>query len=287
MSSNKKVEEKIYQFEVQDSTLNQSLLSGVGSIASDDEQPGKRPILLDPEGDHVVGRFNPHQTPASLEMAEMYWESSGIGQKSAYKEGKELCPYYLEPKLQTYPLFTNPIKIDGWGTTIQQYFLFCLCCLVLAFVEFFGFTYLSMVAREDYCQKQKQKTGQDCSYLDLASYKIGPIRSWFNDSGPEIQQKAGLGFIFILISIYVMYIVIIIFTVIKVKLRMKYREEMKETIASEFTLMVEDVDASLEGVEEKVTEFIRTLIKREGSYDQPTITKLVIAKASGIITRAR
>ena len=284
-SPNKKVEEQIYQFEVQDSTLNQSLLSGVGSVASDDEQPGKRPIPLDQEDDHVVGRFNPHQTPASLKMAEMYWESTGIGQKSANKEGKELCPYSLEPKLQKYPLLTNPLKINGWGTTIQFYFLFCLCCFILVIVEFFGFVYITMVSREDYCQKNN--LGQNCSFFDLESHKLGNPKDWFNGSTPEIQQKAAIGYIFVYMSIYVMYIVVIVFTVLKVKLRLKYREQMKETIASEFTIMAEGVDASMDGAEEKVTEFIKTLINREGSFDQPTFTKLVIAKASGCVTRAK
>ena len=281
----KKVTEQIYKFEVQDSSLQEDLLSQIGSVPSDDEQPeiGQKELYVNWGGGK---EYSPHQKPPSLELAELFWDSSGVGLSST-KSGGNYSSYPLQPKIQRYPLFTNPLKIKGWGTTIQLYFLFCLCCLFLVFVQFFGMFYLAVVFREDYCQKQKQKTGKDCSFFDLETHKMTYPKSWFNEAGPEIQQKAGLGFIFVYISIYVMYAVIIIFTVIKVKLRMKYRENMKETIASEFTLMVEDVDGNMEGAVDKVTEFITTTVEKEGSYSPPQIEKFVLAKASGIIARTQ
>ena len=279
--------------------LNHSLLSQVAEEDSLNTNPNILDLESDPnkktsktQKDPDPQKYSQHQIPARLDLAELYWESTGIGYKDPHQPSEIKCPSSLYPRLKKYPIFTNPLKIQGFGTTIQVYFLFTLCCFVLVLTEFLSIIYLALLLRGSRCREKKEELG-DCSIFNLDTYKLPDIKFWFRNDTQEVKNQAGLAYMICYFSNFDMYGIIFFFVYLKVKMRLKYKETMTESIPSEFTIMVEGVDTTKEQesktdnqVKKEIVEFIRETFRQE-SDQELKIEKVLIAKASGIIQRTK
>ena len=234
-------------------------------------------------------RTTGYQINSKIELAELYWQCSGIGKiikDPVTGEPAERCPYSLNPKLSPFPYFTNPFRIKGFGTSIPLFFLFITCCLVLLLIQYFGVFYLGTVFRAIYCQDLKDTKGLQCSMFDAASYKFPPTNKWFVGRSEEVKGQIINGMISVILSIYAMYVAIFLFSMMKVKMRFESKEQDPQAPISEFTVMVERVNGNHTKGVLPVLEFISEMMERQGEAEAEVV-KVVLAKASGSVIRLR
>ena len=192
-------------------------------------------------------RATEFQTNSKIELAELYWQCTGIGKiirDPITGKPVQRCPHSMKPKLSPFPFFTNPFRIKSFGTAIPLFFLFITCCLVLLLVQYFGVFYLGTVFRAIYCQEVKDYKGLECSLFDADSYYFPPLSKFMVTYSEEVKAKIIIGVILVEVSIFIMYIVIFVFSMMKVKMGFELKEGSREARISEFTVMVERVNGN-------------------------------------------
>ena len=230
--------------------------------------------------------YNDYQVPASLALAQLHWDSTGIGRipEGVKEEDLEQCPCCLNFKLEQFPRSTDPLTIRGFGSSIPLFYLFIHCARTLLFIEYLGVFYLGIVFREIVCINLKKNSGQECSLFDLETYKFPNI--WKNLESEGVKGKLEIALLICLFSISLMYVVIFWFSKKKVKLRFACKDDVEKAMVKEFIIMVEGVDGNDPRGLEPVHQFISELMEKQG-FPQPTVAKAVLAKATGKIDRVR
>ena len=232
---------------------------------------------------------NKYQIPADLNQSNRRWNFGGIHQTKS-KESPEITlennsTEKLVPEPEKIPFFSNPLKLTGYGTTIQLYYLFNLCCLSLLVVGFLGSIYPTCVFRSLYCSQYLKKNGKACSLFDLDSYKINTYDLIFEgETLDTFKNQAIYGAFYTSFFVILMVFVIFVFAVLKVKLCCAYRDQREESRASEFTILVEGVDAEL-GIE-PVIEFIQWLVDQGHEKFEFRVSNSLVASSKGEADRA-
>ena len=268
-----------YDFEGQ---LDQSLLSQAGETnlsINRSQQEGEM-------GEN--GGYGEYQIPPSIELAEHYWASTGIGRKPSSRLGDFPGERQssLGPKLEKFPYCTNPMRIRGFGSTIPIYYLFMTCCIVILLIEYLGTLYLGIVYRNAYCERMMSLKGIECSFFDKMSYKINLTVIDLKTAPTPLKEKVSFGMTLHMISIYVMFLVVILFSMQKIKLKFACKDQVKQGVVSEFTIMVEKVNGNDPRGLEPVHQFIAKMMQSQG-LAPPEVAKALLAKATGKIERAR
>ena len=231
--------------------------------------------------------YSEYQIPPSLEIAKRYWDCTGIGKLRSdqkYQHNEGLSGFFCT-RLEQFLFKKNPLKIRGLGSTIPLFFLFIKCCLCLLPVQYFSLFYLGIVFRKIYCRDKNQK-GKECTFFDLESYKVPNALKIIQTQTEELQRDFGDAFIIFSLSIFVIYAIIFWFSMKKVQLRFACKDEVKEGLISEFTIMVEKVDGNDARGLKPVHQFIDKIMKKEG-FPEPKVVKTLLAKPTGKIGRAK
>ena len=226
--------------------------------------------------------YSDFQIPAILNLAELFWKCSGVGNPAprGNKEPPRVCPSNQKPELIPFSLFTNPLKIRGFGTSIPMFFLFIGCCLTLLIIQYLGTFYLGYLFRQMYCLYLEVVKGKVCNTFDQFTYMIMKPNLFLVKETTPFSNKIAYAVIIGLSSIFAMYFVIFLFTRAKIRIRFRQKEEAPEAVISEFTIMVENVNGNDPRGLLPVHEFIAGMMRHQG-YQAPRVAREVLAKATG------
>ena len=234
----------------------------------------------------VVGEYDDLSMPPNILISKLHWDCTRIGAPKDPNTGLSIsCPCCQETQTKKYPFCTNPFNIRGHGTTIQIYYFFNLCCIILTVIAFGGMFTRGMTIRSWYCELLKEQKDQECSFLDTGTPKI--VKVFLKNDPPRLQEYLSdvtdsnlIG----LISVFTMYIPIIVFSIIKTRYRLKYLSNKKDTMVSEFTVMVHPVEGR--GGLQPIYHFINSMM-REVGLKEPVVVKAVLATSLGVLERTR
>ena len=204
-------------------------------------------------------KFDKFKIPGSLTKCKQYWDSTKLGVKPIKaikpinstttnlktKDKTIVLNSLKNQKKWKNTIFQNPLKLQPSGISIQIYYLYILFCLIMTSLTMVTFCLPGLEYRRLYCDMIKNEKGpKSCSLFDLTSYQVLSYTILFKDDlKTEFQSYLAQTEWVQIICTFVIYMTVIVFYRLQVNIRLDYYLERRTGSASEFTVMIDQVDA--------------------------------------------
>ena len=258
------------------STANNSLMESLVLASVNDKQllrhqereaPMRKSPQIQERDDDLMSisekfEFDFLQIPARLDLARLYWNSTGIGKvRTRDASGMRMCPYSLKLPKSVFSVFTNPLTILGFGTAIPLYFVYLGFAVVLVCLIFAIFYPILINFKKLICLQNRVEFGAECSILTfLDPITLFPVN--YALILTEKNSKIFESFLeknhleFTLLALLPLISTLAHYYIAKTKSR-NYHFAKIETTPSEFTILLEGIKKRESEDEDDAEAFIQ------------------------------